>query len=159
MSPRGPAPLLGHVGWRLEGARLGDGRNKSGLELHLALSDFFLTSFPSPLIRPAPKALEVVVRALARQENVGEHRVEVEQDPGGVVVTVHRYRPELAVLGRSDHPVGDGTYLTVGLPLADDEVVRNRGLVADVDDDGVPCLLVDRRASQQPGQLQGRRCS
>ena len=28
---------------------------------------------------------------------MGQHRVEIEQDPGGVVVAVHRQRPELFV--------------------------------------------------------------
>src|SRR2546427_12226899 len=37
-SPAGPPPLLGDVGRRLEGGGLGDGRNKSGLRLHLAFN-------------------------------------------------------------------------------------------------------------------------
>jgi len=45
-------PLLGNAGWRLEGARMGDGRSKSGLALHLALDGFRL-----PLIGTSPQAL------------------------------------------------------------------------------------------------------
>src|SRR2546428_6441740 len=35
---RGPTPLLGHAGRRLEGGTPGDGRNKFGLRLHSALT-------------------------------------------------------------------------------------------------------------------------
>src|SRR5438445_587348 len=35
---RGPTPLLGHAGRRLEGGAPGDGRNKFGLRLHAALT-------------------------------------------------------------------------------------------------------------------------
>ena len=34
--PAEPTPLLGHAGRRLEGARMGDGRSKSGLKPHMA---------------------------------------------------------------------------------------------------------------------------
>src|SRR5438552_1939131 len=116
-----------------------------------------LDGLSTPLIGTAPEALQVVIRAFARQEYVGQHGVEVEQYPGGVVIAVHRQRSELALLCRLDHAVGDRPDLAVGLPLADDEIVGDRGLVADVDDDRVPRLLVDGGAAQEPGHLQGCR--
>src|SRR5438309_11240298 len=82
-----------------------------------------LAGFFSPLSGSAPQALEVVVGALAGQENVGQHRVEIEQDPRGVVVAVHRQGPELFVLGDTYHRVRNGSDLAVGLAFANDEVV------------------------------------
>src|SRR5204863_736004 len=53
-------------------------------------------------------------------------------------------------------PVGDGADLPVGLPLADHKVVGHRGLVADVEDDRVPRLLLGSRGAQQTRELQRR---
>ena len=84
---------------------------------------------------------------------MGQHRVEVEHDPGRILVTLHRQRLHLLGLGRFDHPVGDGTHLAIGLPLAHDEVVGDRCLLANVHDHRVPGLLLNRGAAQQTSQL------
>src|SRR6267143_5530446 len=112
-----------------------------------------LAGFFSSLGGSAPQSFEVVVGALAGQENVGQHRVEIEQDPGGVVVAVHRQRPELFVLGDVDHRVRNCSDLAVGLAFANYEVVGDGCLVAYVHDHRIPRLLVDRRGAQHSSDL------
>src|SRR6266851_4182537 len=75
---------------------------------------------PAPSCRRRPQTLQVVVRALPRQEHMGEHGIEVEQDPPRVVVPVDGERSSVARLRRFHHPVRDSAHLAIGLAFADD---------------------------------------
>src|SRR5260370_12407488 len=110
-------------------------------------------SFPSPG-RGRPERLQVVVRALARQEHVREHRIEIEQDPARVGVAVDRERSFVLRFRSLDHSVGYSPHLAVGLALADDEVIGDRRLIADVDHDRIPCLLLGCGALEQTRELE-----
>src|SRR5438067_783340 len=111
---------------------------------------------PPPFRRRRPQALQVVVRPLPGQEDVREHGIEVEQDPPRVLVTVDRQRPAVSRLRRLHHPVGDRAHLAVGLAFADDEVVGDRCLIANVDHDRVPGLFLGCGALQHARELQRR---
>src|SRR2546421_470213 len=97
---------------------------------------------PPLLLAGGPEALEIVVGALAGQENVGHHGVEVEKDPaGGLLVAIDRQWPHTFAPRATDHLVCDGTQLSIGLTIADDEVVCDRRPATEVDLGGLPCLL------------------
>src|ERR1700730_18542742 len=86
-----------------------------------------------------------------------QDRVEIEQDPRGIFVSVDSERSQVFFLGGFDHYVGDRLHLPIGLTFADQEVIGDRGLAANADDDRLPRLLADSRTAQQPGKLQGCR--
>ena len=84
-----------------------------------------------------------------------QDRVEVDQDPARVLVSVDRQRPHTMLARPLDDAVGDGLHLAVGLTLADDEVIGDGGLAFQGDPDRLLGELVLCRGLDQLGELQG----
>ena len=103
----------------------------------------------------APETLEVVEGPLAGEEDVRDHGVEVGACPRRVLEPGDRERAHPVRLADVGDTVSDGTNLTVGVALADHEIVGDGRLAADVEDDHVTRLLVGGGGGDDAGQFGG----
>src|SRR5256885_1354480 len=105
--------------------------------------------------RPLPKRFEVVIRPLAREEDVNDDAGVVEHHPRPIVIAGGAQRPHPLCLASFDDRVGDGTHLPVRVALADHEIIGDRALLPDIQPNDAPRLLLVRRIRDEPAELKG----
>lgn len=84
-----------------------------------------------------------------------DHTRVIEDNPGAFVVSGDAQWTHAVGLGLLHDGVRDRSNLPVGVAFADDEIVSDRRLLADVDPNDLSGLLVCSRVRDEPAQLKG----
>lgn len=95
--------------------------------------------------RVEPEFFEFVVGPRLVLEDMNDHVAVVHEDPPGMTRSLDPQRSYSALLQHLLDMLDDGSYLGRGLAGADDEIVGNDREVSECEDEGIFCLLVDRR--------------